>query len=142
MSPPDPSINSSVLNRDFNIGTTHNVFCHDVVSNNAIYSDTLTTTGAAVANSLAVTQASTLNTVSCQTLQVNDSVNVTNSVNANALYVTTTLDAGSATSCMLNNVSATSLGVSGACILHATTVNGNMSVNGVLSASSFSVTSG
>ena len=43
---------------------------------------------------------------------------------------------------MLNNVAATSLAVSGATILHGTTVNGNMAVNGVLSASSLVLTSG
>ena len=93
-------------------------------------------------DALAVTHLSTLNGITCQTVQVNDTVNVNNSVTANVLHVTTTLDAANATSCMLNNVAATSLSVSAATILHATTVNGNMSVNGVLSASSLALTSG
>ena len=139
---PDPSVNSSTLNRDLNLGTTHNLFCHDIVSNNVIYTDALSATGMMMSDAIAVTHTSTLNDISCQTVQVNDTVNVNNSLTANVLQVSTTLDAANATSCMPNNVAATSLAVSGASILHATTVNGNMSVNGILSASSFSVTSG
>ena len=65
MPPPDPSINSSILNRDFNVGATHNLFCHDVVANNDIYIDALSATGMMMCDSLAVTHTSTLNDISC-----------------------------------------------------------------------------
>ena len=82
---PDPSVNSSTLNRDLNLGTTHNLFCHDIVSNNVIYTDALSATGMMMCDAIAVAHTSTLNGVSCQTVQVDDTVNVNNSLAANVL---------------------------------------------------------
>ena len=63
--PTEPSINRSILNRDFNVGSTHNLFCHDVVANNVIYTDALSATGIMMCDALAVTHTSTLNDISC-----------------------------------------------------------------------------